>query len=163
MSDKQYKVLVLCTGNAARSIMAEVLINGLGNGRFIAYSAGTHPFGYVHPFALELLQQQGRSIEGLRSKSWDEFATPDAPELDFIITLCDKAAGEVCPVWPGKPASAHWGIPDPALVEGEEAKRVAFIHAEEQLARRIQLFMSLPIKSLDKITLKEKLAEIGRI
>jgi len=163
MSDRQYKVLVLCTSNSARSILAEVLINSLGKGQFIGYSAGSKPVGHVNPFALELLHHQGRSTEGLRSKSWDEFATPDAPELDFIITVCDNAAGETCPVWPGKPASAHWGIADPASVEGEAAKRAAFVHAEEQLARRIQLFMSLPIRSLDKLTLKEKLAEIGRI
>ncbi|MDD2720888.1 MAG: arsenate reductase ArsC [Gallionella sp.] len=163
MSDKPYKILLLCTGNAARSIMAEVLVNALGKGNFIAYSAGTHPFGYIHPDALALLRSQGRSTEGLRSKSWDEFSGPDAPELDFIITVCDKAAGEACPVWQGMPATAHWGIPDPALVVDAEARRIAFIHAEEQLARRIQLFMSLPIKTLDQLTLKEKLAEIGRI
>lgn len=163
MSDKPYKVLVLCNSNSARSILAEVLVNALGKGQFIAYSAGTHPLGHIHPDALALLEKQGRDISGLRSKSWDEFAAHDAPELDFIITLCDKAAGEPCPVWPGKPAAAHWGIPDPAIVEDAEARRVAFIHAEEQLARRIQLFMSLPLRTLDKLTLKEKLAEIGRI
>lgn len=163
MSDKPYKVLLLCTTNAARSIMAEVLVNTLGKGDFIAYSAGTDPLGHVHPDALALLQSQGRSTAGLRSKSWDEFAGPGAPELDFIITVCDKAAGEACPVWPGHPASAHWGIPDPALVEDAEARRVAFIHAEEQLARRIQLFMSLPIRTLDQLTLKQKLAEIGKL
>lgn len=163
MSDKPYKVLLLCTGNAARSIMAEVLVNMLGKGNFIAYSAGTHPLGYIHPDALALLQSQGRNTDGLRSKSWDEFVGPDAPELDFVITVCDKAVGEECPVWQGVPASAHWGIPDPALVEDAEARRIAFIHAEEQLARRIQLFMSLPIRTLDKLTLKKKLAEIGRL
>jgi arsenate reductase len=163
MSEKQYKVLVLCTGNSARSILAEVLFNQLGKGRFVAYSAGSKPAGQVNPGAVELLQEKGFSIEGLRSKSWDEFAAPGAPEIDFIFTVCDNAAGEVCPIWPGKPATAHWGIPDPAHVEGEEARRVAFKKAYDQLARRIQLFMSLPIEKLDKLVLKEKLAEIGRI
>ena len=164
MQNKPYNVLVLCTGNSARSILGEALFRSLGKGRFIAYSAGSHPAGRVNPFALELLQQQGHSIAGLRSKSWDEFAAPGAPELDFIFTVCDNAAGEACPIWPGKPATAHWGIPDPAGVEGDdEAKRAAFKTAYSQLARRIQLFMSLPIKSLDKLALKQKLTEIGRI
>lgn len=164
MQDKQYHVLVLCTGNSARSILAEVLFNVLGKGRFIAHSAGSKPAGRVNPFALELLQQQGFSTEGLRSKNWDEFAAPGAPQIDFIFTVCDNAAGESCPVWPGKPATAHWGIPDPAAVTGDDAaKCAAFRKASEQLARRIQLFLSLPIASLDKLTLKEKLAEIGRI
>ncbi|MBI5437221.1 MAG: arsenate reductase ArsC [Nitrosomonadales bacterium] len=159
-----YNVLVLCTGNSARSILGEVLFNSLGKGKFSAHSAGSHPVGRVNPFALELLQQQGHSIAGLRSKSWDEFAAIGAPELDFIFTVCDSAAGEACPIWPGKPATAHWGIPDPAGVDGnDEAKRAAFKTAYSQLARRIQLFMSLPIESLDKFTLKQKLAEIGRI
>ena len=163
MSEKTYTVLVLCTGNSARSILGEVLFNALGKGRFIAYSAGSQPAGRVNPAAIELLQQQGYDTDGLRSKSWDEFAAPGAPEIDFIFTVCDNAAGEVCPIWPGKPATAHWGIPDPAHVEGEEAKRKAFKTAYDQLARRIQLFMSLPIDKLDKLTLKEKLEEIGRI
>jgi arsenate reductase len=163
MSEKQYNVLVLCTGNSARSILGEVLFNILGKGKFKAYSAGSKPAGRVNPGALELLQQQGISIEGLRSKSWDEFAVPGAPVFDFIFTVCDNAAGEVCPIWPGKPATAHWGIPDPAHVEGNEARRAAFKKAYDQLGRRIQLFMSLPIEKLDKLVLKEKLAEIGRI
>jgi arsenate reductase len=164
MSEKQYNVLVLCTGNSARSILGEALFNALGKGKFIAHSAGSHPAGRVNPFALELLQQQGFSTEGLRSKSWDEFAAPGAPEIDFIFTVCDNAAGETCPIWPGKPATAHWGIPDPAAVTDDDAaKRAAFRKAAEQLAKRIQLFMSLPIESLDKLALKEKLAEIGRI
>jgi arsenate reductase len=163
MSEKQYKVLVLCTGNSARSILGEVLFNSLGRGKFRAYSAGSKPAGKVNPGALELLQQHGLSTDGLRSKSWDEFAAPGAPQFDFIFTVCDNAAGEVCPVWPGKPATAHWGIPDPAHVEGDEARRAAFRRAYEQLARRIQLFMSLPIEKLDRLVLKEKLAEIGRI
>ena len=164
VDEKTYNVLVLCTGNSARSILGEVLFNSLGKGKFIAYSAGSMPVGRVNPFALELLQQQGCRSEGLRSKSWDEFAAPDAPEIDFIFTVCDNAAGEICPIWPGKPITAHWGIPDPAHVEGsDESRRKAFRTAYEQLARRIQLFMNLPIEKLDKLTLKEKLAEIGRI
>ncbi|MBI5430792.1 MAG: arsenate reductase ArsC [Nitrosomonadales bacterium] len=163
MSEKQYNVLVLCTGNSARSILGEVLFNMLGKGRFRAYSAGSKPAGRVNPGALEWLKTNGYDTAGLRSKSWDEFAVTGAPEFDFIFTVCDNAAGEVCPIWPGKPATAHWGIPDPAHVEGEEARRAAFKKAAEQLARRIQLFMSLPIDKLDKLTLKEKLAEIGRL
>jgi len=163
MQVKTYNVLVLCTGNSARSILGEVLFNVLGKGRFKAYSAGSKPAGRVNPGALEWLQQHGYGIAGLRSKSWDEFAAPGAPEFDFIFTVCDNAAGETCPVWPGKPATAHWGIPDPAHVEGEEARRAAFNKAAEQLARRIQLFMSLSIEKLDRLTLKRKLAEIGRI
>jgi arsenate reductase len=164
LQDKKYNVLVLCTGNSARSILGEVLFNMLGKGKFIAYSAGSKPAGRVNPFALELLRQQGYVTEGLRSKSWDEFAAPGAPKIDFIFTVCDNAAGETCPVWPGKPATAHWGIPDPAAVEGDDAtRRAAFRKAYDQLARRIQLFMNLPIEKLDKLVLKEKLAEIGRI
>ncbi len=163
MGDKKYNILVLCTGNSARSILGEVLFNSLGKGKFKAYSAGSMPAGRVNPGALELLQQQGFNTEWLRSKSWDEFAIPSAPEFDFIFTVCDNAAGETCPIWPGKPATAHWGIPDPAHVEGIEARRIAFKKAYDQLARRIQLFMELPIESLDKLTLKQKLAEIGHI
>ncbi|CAG0938231.1 arsenate reductase [Gallionellaceae bacterium] len=162
MSEKQYNVLVLCTGNSARSILGEALFNSLGKGKFIAHSAGSKPVGRVNPFALELLQQQGHNIAGPRSKSWGEFAGPRAHEIDFIFTVCDNAAGEACPIWPGMPATAHWGIPDPAGVEGgDEAKRAAFKTAYNQLARRIQLFMNLPFESLDKLTLKQKLAEIG--
>ncbi len=163
MLDKQYNVLVLCTGNSARSILGEVLFNALGKGRFKAYSAGSRPAGKINPGALQWLEAHGYSAEGLRSKSWDEFSTPDAPKFDFIFTVCDNAAGETCPVWPGQPATAHWGIPDPAHVEGEEARREAFKKAGEQLARRIQLFMSLPIEKLDRMILREKLMEIGRI
>ncbi len=164
MSERQYSVLVLCTGNSARSILGEVLFNVLGKGKFIAHSAGSKPAGRVNPFALELLQRQGHSTEGLRSKSWDEFAAVGAPGIDFIFTVCDNAAGEACPIWPGKPATAHWGIPDPASTGGDdEAKRIAFRKAYEQLTRRIRLFMSLPIESLDNLALKQKLAEIGRI
>ena len=163
MSEKQYNVLVLCTGNSARSILGEVLFNTLGKGKFKAYSAGSKPAGKVNPGALEWLQANGHSTEGLRSKSWDELSQPGAPEFDFVFTVCDNAAGEVCPVWYGSPMTAHWGIPDPAHVEGDEARHAAFNKAAEQLARRIQLFMSLPVEKLDKLALKEKLAEIGRI
>jgi arsenate reductase len=163
MTEKQYNVLVLCTGNSARSILGEVLFNALGKGRFKAWSAGSKPAGRVNPRALEWLQANGHSTEGLRSKSWDEFAAAGAPEFDFVFTVCDNAAGEVCPVWYGAPVTAHWGIPDPAHVEGDEARRAAFKHAAEQLARRIQLFMSLPVDKLDRLTLREKLAEIGQI
>lgn len=162
MTERQYNVLVLCTGNSARSILGEVLFNKLGKGKFKAYSAGSHPAGKVNPGALEWLQSQGYSTDGLRSKSWDEFSAPNAPEFDFVFTVCDNAAGEVCPIWPGKPMTAHWGIPDPAHVEGDEARRAAFKKAADQLARRIHLFMSLPIEKLDKLTMKEKLTEIGR-
>ena len=161
---KIYNVLVVCTGNSARSILGEVLFNSFGKGRFVARSAGSKPAGKVNPFALELLQQSGYSIEGLRSKSWDEFAAPGGPDIDFIFTVCDSAAGETCPAWPGHPATAHWGMPDPAQVEGsDEVKREAFKKTYEQLARRIQLFMSLPIDKVDKLTLKEKLADIGKL
>ena len=162
MSEKTYNVLVLCTGNSARSILGEVLFNKLGKGRFKAYSAGSKPAGQVNQGALEWMQANGFDSAGLRSKSWDEFAAPGAPEFDFVFTVCDNAAGEVCPVWYGSPMTAHWGIPDPAHVEGDEARRAAFNKAADQLTRRIQLFMSLPIDKLDKLTLKEKMNEIGR-
>jgi len=162
MSEKQYNVLILCTGNSARSVLGEVLFNVLGKGKFKAYSAGSKPAGKVNPGAIEWLQAHGHSIEGLRSKSWDEFAAPGAPEFDFVFTVCDNAAGEVCPVWYGAPMTAHWGIPDPAHIEGDEARRAAFNKAAEQLARRIGLFMALPIEKLDKLALKDKLSEIGR-
>ncbi len=163
MSEKQYNVLILCTGNSARSVLGEVLFNSLGKGKFKAYSAGSKPAGKVNPGAIEWLQTHGHSIEGLRSKSWDEFAAPGAPEFDFVFTVCDNAAGEVCPVWYGSPMTAHWGIPDPAHIEGDDARRAAFNKAAEQLARRIGLFMSLPIEKLDKLALKHELSEIGRI
>ena len=162
-SEKTYNVLVLCTGNSARSILGEVLFNKLGKGKFNAFSAGSKPAGKVNPGALEWLQANGYSTEGLRSKSWDEFAVSSAPEFDFIFTVCDNAAGETCPLWLGHPATAHWGIPDPAHIEGDEARRAAFKKAADQLARRINLFLSLSIEKLDKLVLKEKLAEIGRI
>ena len=162
-TEKQYNVLVLCTGNSARSILGEVLFNRLGKGRFKAYSAGSHPAGQVNPGAIALLQEMGIATEGLRSKSWDEFAAPGAPEFDFIFTVCDKAAGEACPVWLGHPLTAHWGIPDPAGIEDAAEKRAAFRRAFDQLSRRIQLFMALPMDKLDQMALREKLAEIGHI
>ena len=163
MTEKAYEVLFLCTGNSARSIMSEVLLNRRGGGRFRAHSAGSHPTGQVNPFAIATLQHAGLPIEGLRSKNWDEFAGPGATPLDFVFTVCDNAAGEVCPVWPGQPMTAHWGIPDPAAVQGPDAqKRKAFEEAYLTLERRILLFVSLPIRSLDKLTLARKVADIGK-
>jgi len=163
MAEKCYEVLFLCTGNSARSILSEALLNRRGGGRFRAYSAGSHPTGRVNPFAIDLLQRSGLPTEGLRSKSWDEFASPGATPLDFVFTVCDNAAGEVCPLWPGQPMTAHWGIPDPAAVEGSDAdKRKAFDDAFRVLERRISLFISLPIRSLDQLALARKVAEIGK-
>ena len=163
MTDRPYNVLFLCTGNSARSILGEALLNDMGKGRFRAWSAGSHPGGRVNPFAIELLAKNGLPVEGLRSKSWDEFAAPGAPEFDFIFTVCDAAAAETCPVWPGHPMSAHWGIPDPAAVEGDdETKRRAFRDAFSRLQRRISLLVNLPVQSLDKLSLQKELGEIGR-
>ncbi|HUK00762.1 MAG TPA: arsenate reductase ArsC [Steroidobacteraceae bacterium] len=157
-----YNVLFLCTGNSARSILAEALLNNRGRGRFRAYSAGSFPKGQVHPLALELLKRSNLPTEGLRSKSWDEFAAPGAPQMHFIFTVCDNAAGEVCPVWPGMPMTAHWGIADPAAVEGTESERVSAFHkALNELDSRIKLLTSLPLESLDRMTLHSKLREIG--
>lgn len=162
MSQRPYNVLFLCTGNSARSILAEVLLNQRGRGQFRAFSAGSHPTGKVNPFALELLTASKFPTEGLRSKNWDEFAQVGAPELDFVFTVCDNAAGEACPVWPGQPMSAHWGIPDPAAATGSDAqRRAAFMDAFRILERRISLFISLPIASLDRMSLKRKLDDIG--
>jgi arsenate reductase (thioredoxin) len=162
--EKIYNALFLCTGNSARSILGEALLNHLGKGRFRAWSAGSHPAGKVNPFAIELLQKNGLAVGDLRSKSWDEFSQPGAPEFDFVFTVCDNAANEVCPVWPGQPMTAHWGIEDPAAAEGsDEDKRKAFVHAYNQLSRRISLFTSLPLKSLDAMSIKDKLAEIGKL
>jgi protein-tyrosine-phosphatase len=159
-----FNVLFLCTGNSARSIIAEAYLNAAGHGRFVAFSAGSHPAGAVNPFALELLQKNRIDTAGLRSKNWDEFAKPGAPALDFVFTVCDNAAGEVCPIWPGQPMTAHWGIADPAAVQGsDDAKRRAFLRAFSELSTRINLFMSLPLDKLDRLVLKKKLDEIGRI
>jgi arsenate reductase len=161
--NQAFNVLFLCTGNSARSILSEALLNKRGQGQFRAFSAGSHPAGRVNPYALELLRRLGHSTDGLRSKSWDEFAAPGAPKLDFVFTVCDNAAGEVCPMWPGQPITAHWGIPDPAAVEGtDEQKRRAFDDAFRVLDRRISLFLSLPIRSLGQLVLQERLSEIGR-
>lgn len=161
--DRPYNVLFLCTGNSARSIMAESLLREIGKGRFNSYSAGSQPKGEVHPKALELLKSQRMPTEGLSSKAWDVFAKPDAPRMDFVITVCDNAAGEVCPVWPGQPMTAHWGVPDPAAVEGdEESQRRAFSHACQMLLARIRLFTSLPLATLDRVALKRNLEELGR-
>jgi arsenate reductase len=163
MAHKPFNVLFLCTGNSARSIMAESILNQLGGGQFVAYSAGSFPTGKVSPFALELLRQNKIPTEHLRSKPWDEFAKPGAPHLDFVFTVCDKAAGEVCPIWPGQPMTAHWGVGDPAAVNGTEAeKRQAFFTAFRELSQRIRMFTSLPIRSLDRIKLQERLDAIGR-
>jgi arsenate reductase (thioredoxin) len=157
-----YNVLFLCTGNSARSIMAEALLNRLGAGRFQAYSAGSFPKGEVHPLALDTLRRNHLPTEGMRSKSWSEFAGPDAPPLHFVFTVCDRAAQEVCPIWPGQPMTAHWGVEDPAAVAGsDEIRRRAFEHAFRALAARISLFTSLRIEALDDLTLKQRLSEIG--
>ena len=160
---KPYNILVLCTGNSARSILAEALLNTMGAGRFTAYSAGSHPTGRVNPYATEQVRSLGCPVESLRSKSWDEFARPDAPVMDFIVTVCDNAAGEVCPVWPGKPVTAHWGFPDPAAVEGsDEVKREAFRQTARQIRHRVQLFLSLPLETLDRMAIENRMKAIGR-
>lgn len=156
-------VLFLCTGNSARSVLAEATLNALGGGRFVAYSAGSHPSGRVNPFAVELIAGNGWPTQGLRSKSWDEFAAPGAPVMHFIFTVCDAAAGEACPVWLGHPTTAHWGVPDPAAVEGSDAqKRRAFRDAYTALRRRIELFLALPLDKLDAIHMRQELAAIPR-
>ncbi|WP_206997685.1 arsenate reductase ArsC [Trinickia mobilis] len=163
MNDKVYNVLFLCTGNSARSVLAEVQLNALGGGRFHGYSAGSHPKGEINPLTLELLQQMRLPIEGLRSKSWDEFATQEAPVMDFVFTVCDAAADEQCPVWPGQPVTAHWGVPDPAAVEGsDDAKMRAFKDAAATLRKRIELFKSLPLASLDRLAIKKEVTDIGK-
>jgi len=163
MTDRTYNVLILCTGNSARSIMAEALINTMGQGRFNAYSAGSHPTGTVNPFAVEKTTSINYPTENLRSKSWDEFAMPDAPIMDFIITVCDNAAGEVCPIWPGQPISAHWGFEDPAAVGGsEEDKRQAFDKTFRHIMNRVRLFVSLPFQVLDQAAIKHELSKIGK-
>lgn len=164
MTDRTYNVLFLCTGNSARSIMAEAFTNELGQGRFRAYSAGSRPTGEVNTFALEEISARGAVAEGARSKSWNEFAVLGAPPLDFVFTVCDNAAGEVCPHWPGQPMTAHWGIEDPAAVEGSDLdKRRAFAQAAGFLRRRIALFLSLPLTAIDSLTLQHRLDDIGRM
>lgn len=162
MSEQPFNVLFLCTGNSARSILAESLVNHWGRGQFLGYSAGSAPKGRVHPIAIELLRQMNMPTDNLRSKSWDEFAKPGAPRLDFVFTVCDNAAGESCPVWPGQPMTAHWGVADPAAVEGSEKDRwLAFRTAFRELESRIRIFTSLPIRSLDRVKLQERLRAIG--
>jgi arsenate reductase len=162
MSTKTYTALFLCTGNSARSIMAEALMNHLAKGRFKAYSAGSHPTGTVNPLALETLWSMRLPVDGLRSKAWDEFAQPNSPPLDFVFTVCDNAAGKICPVWPGKPMTAHWGVEDPAAHQSsDEEKRKAFRDVALTLKRRIELFLALPIAKLDAMTMRKRLQEIG--
>jgi arsenate reductase len=163
MTDKPFNVLFLCTGNSARSIIAEAILNREGRGRFAAYSAGSHPRGEVNPSATRLLEGLGYKTDGLRSKSWDEFARPGAPKLDFVFTVCDDAAGEVCPIWPGQPMTAHWGMPDPAAERGSPAQiAVAFADTYRMLNNRLALLMSLPLASLDRLSLRRRLNEIGQ-
>jgi len=162
MSDKPFNVLFLCTGNSARSIIAEAILNKIGRGKFRAYSAGSQPKGKVNPNTIRLLEGLGYDTSGFRSKSWGEFAKPGAPPLDFVFTVCDNAAGEMCPVWPGQPMTAHWGIPDPAEAQGSEAEiAMAFKDAYRMLHQRIGIFTALPIRNLDKLSLQNKLREIG--
>ncbi len=162
MLPRPLNVLFLCTGNSARSVLAEAYLNAAAKGRFTAYSAGSHPAGDVNPFALELLEKNRLPTTGLRSKNWDEFARIGAPKLDFVFTACDNAAGETCPVWPGQPLTAHWGVADPAAVQGTEAeKRKAFLRAFTELSARIKLLLALPVDKLDRLTLKRRLDEIG--
>ncbi|MBC7314541.1 MAG: arsenate reductase ArsC [Rhizobium sp.] len=163
MTQEHFNVLFLCTGNSARSILAESCLNREGRGRFTAYSAGSHPKGEVHPMAIDLLKRSNYDTSGLRSKSWDEFAVPGAPKMDFVFTVCDSAAAEACPVWPGQPMTAHWGVPDPAALEGTETeKALAFADAYRMLGNRISIFVNLPIASLDRLALQKRVSEIGK-
>lgn len=163
MVDHVFNVLFLCTGNSARSILAEAIMNREGQGRFKGFSAGSFPKGHVHPFALDLLKKANHPTTELHSKSWEEFAEPGAPQMDFVFTVCDNAANEICPVWPGQPMSAHWGLPDPAEVQGTEVEqRLAFADTYRMLRNRISVFTSLPMTSLDKLSLQKRLDEIGR-
>ena len=162
MADRTYNVLFLCTGNSARSVMAEVLLNHWGKGRFRAFSAGSHPTGRIHPFTLDLLTGLKLPTAGLRSKSWDEFALPDAPMLDFVFTVCDQAAGEVCPVWPGQPITAHWGFPDPAAFVGPDVeKRALFADVFRQIENRIKIFAALPLEKLDRLAIQREVRALG--
>jgi protein-tyrosine-phosphatase len=164
MANRVYNVLFVCTGNSARSIIAEAILNREGRGHFRAFSAGSQPKGAPHPYTLDLLRKLNFDVSGLRSKNWSEFSGADAPPLDFVFTVCDNAAGEVCPVWPGQPMTAHWGVPDPADAKGTEAEiSLAFKDAYRMLAQRIGIFVALPIRSLDKMSLQQKLREIGRV
>jgi arsenate reductase len=163
MADKTYQVLFVCTGNSARSILAEGLMTALGKGRFVGHSAGSHPKERPHQLALQTLAEHGIPTDGFRSKSWDEFAQPGAPALDFVFTVCDQAAGEACPYWPGQPMTAHWGLPDPAAVQGSlEQQRKAFLDTFVALRRRIELMLALPLASLDSLALQRELKDIGR-
>lgn len=163
MTQEHFNVLFLCTGNSARSVLAESCLNREGRGRFTAYSAGSHPKGEVHPMAIDLLKRSNYDTSGLRSKSWDEFAVPGAPKMDFVFTVCDSAAAEACPVWPGQPMTAHWGVPDPAALEGTETeKALAFADAYRMLGNRISIFVNLPIASLDRLALQKRVSEIGK-
>ena len=162
MSEPPYNVLFICTGNSARSIIAEALMNELAGGRFVAHSAGSHPKGAVHPLALQVLVSNGVRIEGLHSKGWELFAQAGAPAMHFVFTVCDQAAGEACPVWPGQPMTAHWGLPDPAAAEGDETARAqAFVDAFVTLKRRIQLMLALPLDSLDRLVIQREVKNIG--
>ncbi|WP_394781474.1 arsenate reductase ArsC [Undibacterium sp.] len=162
MPEKYFNILFLCTGNSARSIMAEALVTTMSKGRFIGYSAGSNPGGQVNPFAIEKVRETGYALENLRSKNWDEFARPDAPHMDFIITVCDNAAGEMCPIWPGHPASAHWGFEDPAAVDGtDEEKRAAFSKIFRQIMVRLNSFLALPIERLEKQAIQHEIKKIG--
>lgn len=163
MSDKVFNVLFLCTGNSARSILAEAILNKIGNGRFKAFSAGSSPAGAVNPAVIEILQGRNIPTAELRSKSWDEFAAADAPKLDFVFTVCDNAAGEVCPVWPGQPMTAHWGLEDPASVHGDKEQKLAVFNAYNQLARRLDVLISLPIEKLERHSLQKELNDIGAL
>ena len=164
MTEQPFNVLFLCTGNSARSVLAESILNKIGNGRFKAFSAGSHPSGAINPHVLEFLEKRNFPTADLRSKSWNEFAAPDGPALDFVFTVCDNAAGEVCPVWPGQPVTAHWGVEDPVSIDGDDdAKRKAVLTAFTLLNHRISLFASLPIAKLDAMSLKKELDEIGRM
>jgi protein-tyrosine-phosphatase len=164
MADRVYNVLFLCTGNSARSIVAEAILNREGRGRFLAFSAGSKPKGTVNPHALDLLRSGGFDVSGFRSKSWDEFAVPDAPQMDFVFTVCDDAAGETCPIWPGQPMMAHWGVPDPDKATGSEAEiGLTFAEAFRMLSTRIGIFVNLPMDKLDTLSLQKRLHDIGKI
>ena len=163
MAERTYNVLFLCTGNSARSIMAEAILAREGMGHFKSYSAGSHPAGKVHPYVLDLLKQMNHDVSKLKSKDWEKFAKPRAPKMDFVFTVCDSAAAETCPIWPGQPMTAHWGVPDPAAVEGTEAEmRVAFADTYRMMTNRISIFVNLPLERLDNLKLKQRLEDIGK-